>query len=226
MKLLTRLLLMSALAVVFGSIATVDAIAQIPARIPETSFLHVTEPLDVGGNLLQPGTYVIRVLAKDWNQNVLQVTNEDRTKVFATVLTIPRAYTADREGQNTEYVLYPAVEGYPRALKTWYAVDSISKGGHDIIYPEPRAMELAPLVKEPVYAYKGEDKVEELKVAPTVIVVTPTKQVIAYVEPAPKPVFVAEARELPVTASHIPLFATIGLLLVVVAFGIRAMRVA
>ena len=222
MKMFTRLLLMSALVVVFGSIATFDAIAQIP----ETSFLHVTEPLDVGGTLLQPGTYVIRVLPSYSNRNLLQVTNEDRTKIFATVLSIPHAYTADREGQNTEYVLYPAVEGTARALRTWYAVDSTSKGGHDIVYPERRAMELAPLVKEPVYAYKGEDKVEELKVAPVVVVVTPAKEVVAYVEPAPKPVLVAEATELPVTASRIPLFATIGLLLVVVAFGIRAMRVA
>lgn len=224
MKLLTRLLLVSALVFVVGAIYTFDAIAQ---AIQESSFLRVAEPLDVGGTLLQPGTYVISVLPNIGNRNLLQITNEDRTKIFATVLSIPHPYSADRDGQNTEFVLYPAIEGTARALRTWYAIDSTSKGGHDIVYPERRAMELAPLVKEPVYAYKGEPTVEKLPVAP-VVIVKPTKEVVVYVEPppAPRPVKVAKAAELPATAGNLPLFATIGLLLIGAAFAVRALRVA
>jgi hypothetical protein len=222
MKALTRLLLMSALILVIGVISAPNAMAQIA----ETSFLQVTEPLDVGGHLLEPGTYVIRVLPGYTNRNLLQITNEDRSKIFATVLSIPHAYPVGVGEANTEYVLYPAVEGTPRALRTWYAVDSTSKGGHDIVYPEGRAMELAPLVKEPVYAYKGEDKVEVLATAP-VVIVTPKKEVVVYVEPAPapKPELVAK-NELPDTASRLPLVAAIGLLLIGVAVVIRVLRVA
>ncbi len=224
MKALTRLLLLSALVVVFGTIVTFDATAQIP----ETSYLRVSDPLDVGGTILEPGTYVIRVLPSFTNRNLLQVTNEDRSKIFATVLSIPHQTSAGRDQESTEYVLYPAVEGTPRALRTWYAADATSRGGHDIVYPERRAMELAPLVMEPVVAYTGEPKMEELKTAPVLVVVTPKKEVIAFVEPvpAPEPVLVAEAKELPSTASRTPLYVTIGLLLIGVAFGIRALRVA
>lgn len=223
MKALTRLLLMSALVFVIGVIGAPNAIAQID----EASFLRVTEPLDVGGTLLEPGTYVIRVLPNIGNRNLLQISNEDRSKIFATVLSIPHPYSADRDGQSTEFVLYPAVEGTARALRTWYAIESTSKGGHDIVYPERRAMELAPLVKEPVYAYKGEPKIEALPVAP-IVIVTPKKEVIAWVEPAPapKPVLVAKAEELPDTAGSLPLVAGIGLLLIGAAIGIRALRMA
>lgn len=223
MKLLTRLLLASALVFVFGTITAFDAIAQIP----ESSFLRIAEPLDVGGTLLQPGTYVIRLLPSMTNRNLIQISNEDRSEIFATVLSIPHHSYAGEETETTEFVMYPQVEGTHRALRTWYSADPVSKGGHDIVYPERRAMEIAPLVKEPVYAYKGEPTIEILPAAP-IVVVTPTKEVIIWVEPkpAPRPVVVTKAPELPSTASNLPLFATIGLLLIGVAFAIRALRVA
>jgi len=222
MKTMTRLLLMSALIFVVGVIAAPNAIAQIA----ETSYLRSAEPPDVGRHPPEPGTYVIRVLPGYTNRNLLQITNEDRTKIFATVLSIPHAYPVGVGEAGTEYVLYPAVEGTPRALRTWYAVDSTSKGGHDIVYPEKRAMELAALVKEPVVAYKDEVKPEELVTAPLEIV-TPKKEVVVYVEPAPapKPELVA-TNELPNTASRLPLVAAIGLLLIGVAVVIRVVRVA
>jgi len=222
MKTLTRLLLMSALIFVIGVISAPNAIAQIA----ETSFLRVAEPLDVGGTVLEPGTYVIRVLPGYTNRNLLQITNEDRSKIFATVLSSPHAYPVGVGESGTEYVLYPAIAGTTRALRTWYAVDSTSKGGHDIVYPEKRALELAPVVQEPVYAYKGEAKTEELVTAP-IVIVTPKKEVVVYVEPAPapKPELVAK-NELPDTASRLPLVAAIGLLLIGVAVVIRVLRVA
>jgi hypothetical protein len=225
MKALTRLLALSAFAVIFGVIVATDAIAQKP----ETSFLRLGQQTDVGGTVLEPGVYVITVLPDIQNRNILQVTNEDRSKVFATVLSIPHG-TGQKVQTNTEYVFYPATEGSPQALRTWFAPRSASEGGHDIVYPARRAMQLAAAVKEPVVAYKDETKTEDLKTV-ELVVVTPAKEVIAYVAPtpaptpAPKPVVIAEARELPRTASHVPLFAMLGLLLLSAAVGIRAFRV-
>jgi hypothetical protein len=224
MKALTRLLVLSALAVIFGVISAPHAIAQTPA--PEASYLRVTEPLDVGGTVLQPGVYVIRVLPQT-DRNLLQVTNEDRSKVFVTVLSIPHVIGANEAKGNTSFVVFPSTEGSPQALRTWYAPDSTSGGGHDIVYPEGRAKKLAAVVKEPVVAYKDETKTEELKTA-QLEVVTPENVVTPYVAPtptpAPKPVMVAEAHEMPRTASRVPLFATLGSLLLCVAVGIRAFR--
>jgi hypothetical protein len=220
MRTLTRLLLMGALVVAFGVISTPDAIAQED----EASFLTVTEPLNVGGTVLQPGKYVIRLMPSFSNRNLLQVSNEDRSQIYATVLSIPHAYAAGSDKSVTEFVMYPAVAGEVRALRTWFAPNSATGGGHDIVFPERVAMALAPLVKEPVIAYKGEPKAEQLPKAP-LVTVTPKKEVIAYVEPAPKPVQVARIEALPPMSSRVPLVATIGLLLIGFAIGIRALRV-
>jgi hypothetical protein len=222
MKRLTTLMALGAIAIMCGVIGATDAMAQKP----ETSFLRVGQPLDVGGTILEPGVYVITLLPLIGNRNTLQVTNEDRSKVYATVLSIPHE-TGTKVQVNTEYVFYPATADSPQALRTWFAPDSATEGGHDIVYPARRAMQLAAVVKEPVVAYKDETKTEELKTA-DLVVVTPEKEVVAYVEPMPAKKFamISASPELPRTASQVPLFATLGLLLLVAAVGIRALRVA
>ena len=92
-------------------------------------------------------------------------------------------------------------------------------------------MELAVVAKAPVIAIPDEAKEAEYKSVP-LTVVTPEQQVKPYEapvvvqkapEPAP-PVVVAEARpaeQLPKTASHVPLFAALGLLSLGGAFGLR-----
>jgi hypothetical protein len=221
MRAVTRLLALTACVVIFGMVAAPNAMA----TIPEGSYLRLAQPLDVGGTILQPGVYVIKVLPSIGNRNLLQVTNEDQSKVFATVLSIPHAIGATNDQGNTSFVYYPAVAGTPQALRTWFAPDSASGGGHDIVYPKPRAMELAAVVKAPVVAYTEVAKPEELATT-TLVVVTPEKVVTAYVEPAPapKPVMVAEAREMPRTAGRIPLVVTLGVMLLCAAVGVRVLR--
>lgn len=217
MKTMTRLLLMGALVVAFGVIPTADAVAQVEKD--QASFLNVTDPLDVGGTVLQPGRYEIRLLKSDTSRSLLQVSSEDRSKIYTTVLSVPHAYNLGEDNSNTEFVLFPPVAGQPRALRTWFAPDSATGGGHDIVYPERIAIALAPLVAEPVVAYQGE-------MTPTapIVRVTPTREVVVY-EPAPRPVQVARYTELPRTSSRVPLVATIGLMLIGLAIGIRALRV-
>lgn len=224
MKVTTSLLALTALVVVFGVIATPGAFAVMA----ESSALRLTEPLDVGGTVLEPGVYVIKSLPNSPNHNLLRVTNEDGSEVFATVLSIPHSLDANQDPTETSFVYYPAVDGAPRALRTWFASDSASGGGHDIVYPRPRAMELAEAAKQPVVAYKDETEPENLETA-ELVVVTPEQEVTPYQEPSPaprepKPVKVAEAREMPMTAGRVPLFGTIGLLLIGVAVGIRTLR--
>jgi hypothetical protein len=220
MKSLTRLLALSAFILILGVVSAPNALAQRP----ESSTLRVTEPLDVGGTVLEPGVYLIRLLESASNRNLIQVTNEDRTKVFTTVLSVPHHLGPTVDKGNTSFVYYPAIGGSPTALRTWFAADSVT-GGHDIVYPQQRAMELAPVVKAPVVAYVEVAKPEQLPEA-KLVVVTPAKVVTPYVEPEPKPAIVAEAREMPRTASRLPLVATLGALLLCAAVGLRAIRTA
>lgn len=221
MKTATGLLAFTAMIVIFGVIATPGAFAMMT----ESSVLRLTEPLDVGGTVLQPGVYVIKILPNSPNRNLLRVTNEDGSEVFATVLSIPHSLDTTQDPADSSFVYYPAVAGTPRALRTWFASDSTSGGGHDIVYPRPRAMELAAAVEAPVVAYADEAEPEELETA-ELVVVTPEQEVTPYhaPSPAPKPVMVAEMSELPATASRVPLFGSLGLLLIGLAMGIRTLR--
>jgi len=221
--------LMSCLAL--GAFATFLGVVSTPAYAQsdrENSTFTVTEPIDVGGFTLPPGTYLVKVVMLASNRNMIQVTNVEQTKVFASVLATPHAIRADEVVPSSRYTYYATAEGQPKALRTWFARDTTN--GQDIIYPKRRAMELAAAAKEPVTAIPDEVKEAEYKSVPLTIV-TPEQQVKPYEEPvvvvqkAPAPIVVAEARpqQLPRTASHVPLFAALGLLSLGGAFGLRAL---
>jgi len=211
----------------------------------EQSSFTLTEPLDVGGTILQPGDYQIKVVLGQGNRNLLRVMNADGTQLLCTVLSIPHP-----EGPGavkipaSRYTYYPASAGHIMALRTWYAADTPGLGGHDIVYPEQRAMELAALVKEPVVAYPDKVTAAEYDTTP-LVVVTPAKEVKPYemaaaeeppvpeaapVEPAKPEVVAAQPatavekpiqhERLPKTASNVPLYAGLGFLALVGALGL------
>lgn len=211
----------------------------------EQSSFNLTEPLDIGGTILQPGDYQIKVVLLQGNRNLLRVMNADGTKVLGTVLSVPH-----QEGPGavkipaSRYTYYPASAGHIMALRTWYAPDTPGLGGHDIVYPEQRAMELAAAVNEPVVAIPDTTKEADYATAP-LVVVTPAKEVKPYevvaaekppvpvaapVEPAKpevaaaQPAKVAETRvhheRLPKTASDVPLYAGLGVLSLLGALGL------
>lgn len=217
----------------------------------EQSSFTLTEPLDVGGTVLQPGSYQISVVLLQGNRNMLRVMNADGTHLITTVLSIPHQ---ERPGAEqipaSRYTYYPASAGHVMALRTWYAADTPGLGGHDIVYPEQRAMELAAAANEPVVATPNTVTEADYATAP-LVVVTPAKEVKPYEmvaaqrppvsEPVPvqpvKPEVVAAApasvketpdnhKRLPKTASDLPLVAGLGVLSLVgaLSLGVLARR--
>lgn len=162
------------------AIALLIGIPAAFAQTPEVSTLPVTEPLDVGGTILQPGTYLIRVLPKFENRDQIQITSMDGQKVFATVLTIPHPLEPGEDVPSTTFVYFPAGEGSPRALRTWFAPHpDASGGGHDIVYEEARAKQLARLANAKVVSYRGQTEVAQLNTTP-LEVVTPEANIETY----------------------------------------------
>lgn len=210
------------------------------AQTPEASILPVTEPLDVGGTILQPGTYMIRVVPSPTDRNKVQVMNQDGTKVFATVLTVPHPLEPNEEIPNTTFVYYPAGEGMPRALRTWFAPDPYaSGGGHDIVYDEKRAKQLARLADTRVVYYPTETVVADLDTDTELQVVAPDATIETYTyvpppSPPPAPPAIIETPsmtsatesqvEMPATASRTPMIALLGLLSLVGAIALRMGR--
>ena len=217
----------------------------------EKATFTLTEPLDVGGSVLQPGDYQIKVVKSQGNRNLLRFSNADGT-LITTVLSIPHP-----EGPGgvqipaSRYTLYPSSAGHVAALRTWFAPNTPGLGGHDIVYSKQRALELAASVNEPVVATPDEAKEADYPNAP-LLIVTPQKEVKPYAEvtaqelpattpnppvaaqsaPVPEaapaqPVKVAENRvhhkRLPRTASNVPLYAGLGFLSLLGALGLGAL---
>jgi predicted component of type VI protein secretion system len=219
----------------FGFILTANANGQ---GTVEQSTFTLTEPLEVGATVLQPGDYQIKVVLLQGNRNMLQVSNADGTKLITTLLSIPHP-----EGPGavqipaSRYIYYPAGAGHIKTLRTWFAANTPGLGGHDIVYTKQRALELAALVNEPVVATPVEVKEADYATAP-LVVVTPQKEVKPYeVATAPKPPVPEAApaqpaaavekpvhhKRLPKTASDVPLYAGLGFLSLLGALGLGAL---
>ena len=202
--------------------ALVIAAPAVFAQTMEESTLPVTEPIDVGGTILQPGTYLIRVLNNGSDRDRVVITNTDRTKVFATVLTVPHPLEPNEEIPSTTFVFYPSAENAPKALRTWFAGMPPTLRGRDIVYEEGRARELARLASSEVVFYPPQSPIESDTT--TLSVVTPTAEVetYTYTPPATTPTtMVSSEVEMPATASKLPLFALLGVLSIAGALAIR-----
>ncbi len=206
-----------------GIAGSQQASAQQPTNAAE---LYVGEPLDVGGTMLQPGTYRIEVVRLEENRNMLQVKSEDGMTLYTTVLSIPHDTVAGEVMPETRFVYFPAVAGVPRVLRTWYEQDRSS--GHDIVYPKARALELAATLNQPMIAMPTETKQADYVTAPLTVVTPERKERPWAMAPAPvAPTQIAEARpvqeELPRTASHLPLYALLGVLAMAGALGLHTL---
>lgn len=197
----------------------------------EGTMFTVTEPLDVGGTILAPGDYQIMVVPLNTNRNTLRILSPDGSKLFATVLSVPHAEGPEgARDPASHFVYYPASDGSPLALRTWFAGDLPKGGGHDIAYTKERAMVLAALANEPVIAVTDTVAVTEFESVPLVLV-TPTKEVKPFVVAEERPLqtraapvqqaeYRANAQRLSQTASNVPLFAALGLAFVLAALGV------
>ena len=194
-----------------------------------------------GYGVLPPGTYVFKLVNSSSDRHIVQIFNQDETRIFATILAIPnyRLKPTDK----TVITFNEGLRGAPEALRAWFYPGA--NWGEEFVYPKAKAVELAKVTKLPVLALVTELKVEvekpeELAVVEVlqkapVVAVEPTGETVelaqvvqapppqATVAADPAPVQVAINR-LPDTASQLPLIALCGLLALGGALTIRSIR--
>lgn len=181
----------------------------------EKTLFTIGEPLDVGGTVLQPGTYLIKIMKSSSNRSIVQVTNTDQSKTYALVLATPHPIKGDTTIPESRFTYFPATSTQPQALRTWFSGDTST--GQDIIYPKRRAEELAVVANTTVIAVPDEtkpaeyEKAELIPVKPTRLEKTPPATTVAEQAPA----------KLPKTASSVPLTALLGVLALGGAAGLR-----
>jgi hypothetical protein len=205
-----------------------------PVEIPG---VHLT-----GWAVLPAGTYVFKILDSQSDRHIVQIFNKEETTIYATILAIPNYRLKATDKTVVTFRERPA--GEPEALRAWFYPGR--NWGEEFVYPKTRAIALAKETNTPVLFTAVELPVEvaepiktadapivaELKRAP-IMAIKPTGEEVELAEVVTPPAELAVEtpaaaapsanRELPSTASPLPLMALLGLLAL---GGVLALRVA
>ena len=154
------------------------------------TIITINEPMQVPTKVLEPGKYVFKLLDSNY-RHVVQVFNEDESKILATIVAIPNERLKPRSKSEFDFWEVPA--GQPSALRAWfYPGDNF---GHEFAYNAEMAAKLTAYNKTSVpitYAESDKDlttaKIEQSKVETSSEVAQVTPPPAA---PAPEPVVAA-----------------------------------
>ena len=235
---MNRILLLVA-AVSLGAVFTGVARAD---QWDKRTTLTVSQPIQVPGAVLQPGTYVLKLADSSSNRHIVQVFNGRQDHLETTILAIPN-YRLQPRGK-TEFAWWETPAGQPRALRAWfYPGDNY---GQEFTYPKGFLNQIAsvtPVSVPPQPAVTESVATREVEVqTPTPVQEAPAAEVAPEqpqpVETAqnttPEPAQVASPapvhtptdegtrnRTLPASASPYPLFGLGGLSALMVGMLVR-----
>jgi hypothetical protein len=190
----------------------------------ETVFTF-SQPVEIpGGKVLPAGTYVFKLFDSQSWRHIVQIWNEDRTQLLATILAIPN-YRLEPTGESViNFNERPGI--CPVAVRAWfYPGDNF---GQEFAYPKERATELAEKCREivpaemvaptesnlktvPLQAITPEKKEEPITQEIQVLPTTPPQQEAARVQP----------EKLPQTGSTIPLLGLLGFVAMAIGIALK-----
>ena len=106
----------------------------------ERTVVHFTAPVEIPGRVLLPGTYTFQLMSSNWNRNIVEIYNKNRTKLEAVVLA-EAAYRMNPTGKAV-FTLEERPADAPMAIHKWfYPGDHY---GQDFIYSnQARGTEMA-----------------------------------------------------------------------------------
>jgi LPXTG-motif cell wall-anchored protein len=200
--------------------------------------LTFNQPFEIPGRVLPAGTYTFELADTMADRHIVRIFNADRSEVLATVMTIPNTRLTPTNETVIKFREMPA--GSPEAIRAWFYPGNTI--GQEFVYPRQRATQLAKATNENVPATSVEvADIDALRTAP-IIAVSPGENDVAVNTVQTTPVAndentsssavgtagVREAersarreeRELPKTASSMPLIVLFGLGSVCAAFGL------
>ena len=179
--------------------------------------LSINQPIQITDTVLQPGTYVLKLLDSSSDRHIVQIFNADESHIINTVLAIPN-YRLQPTGKS-QFTFWETPPGTASALRAWfYPGDNF---GQEFRYPK-HLMTLAsyepapapepaaappPVPEPPAAAPEPETKTEEPVPAPA-----PEPQAAPEPAPAPEPQPAAPPESLPKTGSNYPMIGLGGFL--------------
>jgi hypothetical protein len=144
------------------------------------TMVTVNEPIIAGNKVLDPGTYVWRLMDSPSNRHIVQIFDRDQKQIEATILATPN-YRLQPDGKS-QFSFWETPAGVPKAVRAWfYPGDNF---GQEFSYPKKLIAQLASAAPVPVpTAYSAPEPVAPApEPAPT-----PEPERAAAPQPAPEP---------------------------------------
>lgn len=170
----------------------------------------VNEPIIAGDKVLDPGTYVWKLMDSPSDRHIVQIFDKDQQHLEETILAIPN-YRLEPTGK-TQFAFWETPPGVPKAVRAWfYPGDNY---GQEFNYPRKLVAQLASAAPVPVpmnYREPEPAPAPEAQPAPA-----PEPQPAAQEPPAPAAQSAPSAapapapQSLPHTGSFNPLIGLIG----------------
>jgi hypothetical protein len=208
----------------------------------KTTKITFKEAVQVPGKVLEPGTYIFKLMNSPADRHVVQIFNEDHSQLITTVMAIPNQRLEPAGKTILNYEERPSDQ--PVALRAWfYPGDNF---GQEFVYPKSEAQELSRLNKMEVPSSESEEanpgqkpehseteaaktpapqpemKAENTPPAQATPPAASAPETHAAAVPPPAPR--EHTKRLPKTASSLPLFGLIGFLSLNVAALLRMAR--
>ena len=143
------------------------------------TIVKVNEPIIAGHKVLDPGTYVWKLMDSPSNRNIVQIYDKDQKHLEETILAVPN-YRLQPTGK-TQFSFWETPAGVPKAVRAWfYPGDNF---GQEFPYPKKLVAELASARPVPI-----PENYREPEPAPEPAPAAPAAQPAPEPEPQPAPV--------------------------------------
>ena len=137
------LLRIGALIAVLVSLAPPSIVADENDKKTIVSF---NQPTEVPGIVLQPGTYVIKLLDSQSNRHIAEIMNERMDHLYTLTFTAAAERT-ERTGKPV-LTFYEGTNGQPQAIKKWFWPGEVT--GIEFLYPKAQAARIAAATNQKV----------------------------------------------------------------------------
>jgi len=129
-----------------GALACMAPLASLADDYDKKTIVTLSETTEVPGIVLQPGTYVIKLLNSSSNRHIAEIMNERMDHLYALTFTVP-AEKVTRTGK-TVLTFYEGSNGRPPALRKWFWPGDVI--GQEFVYPKNQAERISAATKEKV----------------------------------------------------------------------------
>ncbi len=178
------------------------------------TYVTIHEKVIAGNQVLEPGTYVWKLMDSQSDRHVVQIFNKDRSHIYETILAIPN-YRLQPTG-DSRFAFWETPPGVPKAVRAWfYPGDNF---GQEFQYPKKLVAQLAsavPVALATTYKEPEPAPVATPEPQPQPAPVTSEPAPEPAPQPAPQATDQAPAaapQSLPKTASNTPLIGLLGLI--------------